>query len=224
METGIEGGYKAHDNLERQKGNTERGGESGFHFRLTYGPIYRSVFNVHEGCPHELFSNHQLLCSQGMKRRTHPVHWKYMQHLMPFYIQGSHRDMRDNATRLDNNSWRKLPSTYKATSEAKLSVHLVDIAKLGLKRKVWLHTEVKVWMKEVVITRWGVWYRGVRMEENVCDLAWHWVIWCARCIRLKASEKDMAVTCPTAFCRIFNPSERELVQELSLLRYYSRTW
>lgn len=59
METGIESGYEAHDNLERQKGNTERGGESGFRFRLTYGPIYRNLFNVHEGCPHELFSNHQ---------------------------------------------------------------------------------------------------------------------------------------------------------------------
>ena len=78
METGIESGYKAHDSLERQKGNTERGGKSGFHFCLTYGPIYRNLFNVHEGCPHELFSNHQLLRSRGMKRRTHPVHWKYM--------------------------------------------------------------------------------------------------------------------------------------------------
>jgi len=149
-----------------------------------------------------------------------------MQHLMPLYIQGSHRDVRDNVTRLDNDSWRKLPSTYKATSEAELSVHLVDIAELGLKRKVWLHTEVKIWMKEVVIMRWGVWYASgdIRMEENMCDLAWHWVIWRARCIRLKALEKDMAVTRPAAFRRIFNPSERELVQELSLPRYCSGTW
>ena len=73
---------------------------------------------------------------------TDPIHEKHMETFAPSYFHWGHCHMGDNAGIINNNRCSKRSFRQEASSKAKFSIRIINIAKLQSERHIRLNAQI----------------------------------------------------------------------------------